>query len=479
MSTSLNAMEDTGDEPDAFDLFVKTCVGEYGWSLDPPRPPTPRAFDIFNDRHFSNYCGKSAQEVFSFFSELPRELRLEIWAVNLRQHRFLDVALSGPTGTGDNQQAGRCNPSKVATHQAFFRSRLASLSPLLSVCRESASVAKSFYSIRIPCSTTLNHAVFMPLSPEWDILNIYTHNVDDSARARVLSEFLHDLKTADLHGHGALHLCLDHRGMEALRDLDVTQLLPPVLQSYRASMAGLRRLFWRCTPRAGLTRIGGNLLHTRTLAWYSTTIPLFPCPDLAADAVEVDFIGADARCIAPDLHQVWVGQDPRPFTSLWAQIQRNAGLPESNSQCQCQVLLAADPCEDATLEQSGGSESPLAVPMGGRAAVDAYLSKEVAEFRRIMGGKSTGDFGRNELSQLEWRSALKDRAPPGVSPLASADEFVEVRVPATAVGFWLFDPADLERLPPANEHLAGKTVWRLADMCIKPELCVFNLQQKS
>lgn len=473
---------DLGEEEEtidpAFELFWLECAELFGWSLDPLPPIPARNFDIFNDRHFSNHDGKSTLPTFSRFGDLPSELRLKIWAINLRQHRFLDVVLTPPPGTGDNDPAGQ------HIYQAFFRSR--SLSPLFSVCHESANEANAFYSIRLACFTTPNHAGIMRLSPEWDMLNIYTHNGSDHHHwptlrepARAICEFLHDLKTADWHDRGAVHVCLDLKGMKALRDLDVTELAPHLRQSYQASVAGLRRIYFRCTPHADFIRMGCNLVFTRTLTWYSTTMPLIPRHNLAPDAVEVDFLGVDTRPIAPDLHDVWVGHDPRQISSLWTQIQRNAGLPQSNTQCQCRVLLAAEPDTDWRRRPPGG-HPPASIPMDNRASVDAYLSQEVANFCRNVDDNTKPLFGP-PIQPGEWRQALKARVPPGVPPLPSAEEFVDVRVPETAVGFWLFDPADLERLAPVNPagQFAGKGVWKnLSEFGVKPELCVFNLGRR-
>lgn len=493
MSTSSHVVEQ--DEPDDFESFIETCAQEFGWEPNTPEPPLPQSFTIFNDRYSSDQSGKrpDVRESFSAFNELPRELRLEIWTINLRRHRFLDVVLSNSaTDTVGHEQAyedelagedpQHSTKKTPAKYQASFRSRLASLSPLFSVCQESASAARNFYSIQLPCyATAANHVVSMPLSPEWDILNISTNNMTNASG--VLAEFFHDLRTTDLYGRGSSNLCLGHQEMKALSDIDVNRLSPPVRQSYQGSLTALRRLYWRCTPRADLARICGSLLRTRTLTWYSTTLPLFPGLDLAAGAMDIDFVGADSRPISPDLQDVWFGQDPRLFLPLWAQIQRNLGLDESNRRCECRVLLAAEPRGDEAVRYLADVERSHAVPshaMSGRASVDAYLSTEVAEFRKTVGAEESdrcpGSSGG--LGQSEWQLALRDRASLGVHLPASAEEFVKLRLPETAVGFWLFDPADLDRLPPARGSLTGKTLLRLGELRdVRPELCVFNLQR--
>lgn len=483
-----------------FDQMVDARAMDTNLKTPPPRSQGPRRFPIFNDNYHQSLervGGGRDENAFPLFGLLPAELRLKIWAMCLEQHRFLRIVLSHSTETTSEHQTDGTvrqdtltssgptddelllSSTKRPTYRVFFSNTPPS-SVLAEACLESARVARSFYSIPVPYTLTTpgetvseheKHGV-AALNPDWDILDI--HSSDSSPAAEHIVEFLHDLRTTDRRGRGTANLCIDHSQIAALAELDIPSLATPVLQSYKATVAGLHRLYWRTLPGESGRLMAGWPHHTQTLPWHNVSMPLMAA-DLSCPVVE--FAGADPRPdIAPDLHQVWVGRDPRGIPALWAQVERNLGVcagsqhmqgttssggeGQGGAGLQCRVLLASEP-------RGSGA------PMVDRAAVDAHLAGEVRGFCELL----EADWSGLPLHSRMWQTALGRFAPDLDALGMSAEEVAMARVSTTAVGFWLLDPAALGPVPddPITAYYQSKTVINMSELAIEPELCLFSL----
>ncbi|KAF3769055.1 hypothetical protein M406DRAFT_72008 [Cryphonectria parasitica EP155] len=407
-----------------------------------PRLPTSRKFSLFNDTYLRDRdgCNKgSRQEGFPQFSQLPVELRLQIWTMALGQHRFIHVVMSSkPLSPGDSKilmDRGIQYPSESVwrkPYRVFFRNR-PSPCILFRVCREAADVAREFYRIRIPCSRRGFQPTGLPqdyecpmlLSPEWDILNIQPYDTDINPQHLV--GFFHLLKIGDLRGLGAVNICLEERQVRALSQLDLTKVQPLVLQSYRETIAGLHRLYWR----SDFTAEGRGMIPIsqgdRVLPWYNVSLPIM------VESAPLDFVGPDPRAIAPDLHQVWFGRDPRQILPLWRQVESKlgvrAGQDAGGHPVQVRIILAGDTWREDNLNR-GVQCHPVDPYLRDRMLVDIHLTHEVRDFLQLVDRKVWGQL---------WRTALRRFAPDMGS--ASTEDFIDKRASNPALGFWLIDPA--------------------------------------
>ncbi|KAF3769479.1 hypothetical protein M406DRAFT_100488, partial [Cryphonectria parasitica EP155] len=205
--------------------YVQKTLASAPMSLDflPPdksdQPITPanaREFELFNDRHYYNNSPadggseSSRDDAFHLFCRLPLELRLKIWTINLKRHRFLHILVShkpdslghsgrdeateehteqaAQDGSSDEEFSNFAHQSQLEfdkTYEVCLRAE-----PLLSVlfytCRESARAAREFYRIPLRLSPTLPGRVATQpgrkkvvfLNPEWDILDFTYHGLD-------------------------------------------------------------------------------------------------------------------------------------------------------------------------------------------------------------------------------------------------------------------------------------------------------------
>lgn len=475
------ALEDAG-----FDQFSDTWT--MGTNLKPQlsRPPEPHGFSIFNDNYhpkLNRGGGNRDENAFPLFGLLPAELRLRIWVISLEQHRFLRTVLYRPTERTMDEVPDEADwPSELSTssladdesgldsakkptYRVFFLNTPPS-SALYEACSESARVARSFYSIPVPYSLTPPRETTWPgqhsvtaVNPEWDILDI--HSSDNSRTAEHIVEFLHDLRTADPRGKGTASLCIDQSQVKALAELNISRLAAPILESYKATVAGLCRLYWRTVPEEQGRVMAGWPYHTQTLPWYNVSMPLM------ADLSTIRFTGTDIRPIAPDLHQVWFGHDPRNLPALWDQVERNLGVCTGsqkttrgqNAGLQCRILLASEP----------------STRIIDRASVDIYLASEVQRFCNLLDDEWAG----LPLHKSMWRTALGRYAPEVDTLSMNSEEFATLRVSTTAVGFWLLDPEVLGPVSddPITAYYQSKTVINISKLAIKPELCLFSFSK--
>lgn len=431
----------------------------------------PHQFQTFNDDFLKqNFSIPTTNDTFPLFSHLPLELRLKIWTMYLisypRRNRFLRIDIQSraqPSLTDTNDD------HKVIDGQEY---RIFLRNPprpcvLSMVCTEAAGALSGLYRIRLPCylnrpSAQTKREGYVLLNPEWDILDVHNTNISSRGDTASIIHFLHDLKSRDPGGTGALNLSLDTRHAIQLAELNIRSLSPRVLNSYRHTIASLNRLFWRATPSCEGRVMSGYLNHRRTLPWYNVSMPLM------ANSSSIDFVGLDPRPFQPDLHQVWVGEDPRGIPIYWRRIEEalgvRAGQAARGQAFQCRILVALETWR----EPDRYSANPHIIV--DRTSAIQYLRQECESWDSLHG--KSGIFGA--VLEPFWYTA-QDKYTPDLPPI-SPSEVITTRLDLTAIGFWLFEPTAFS--DPNHDHftsanVVGKTVVKLVGK--HPELCLFGI----
>jgi len=427
-------------------------------------------FKTFNDDFFLRGSSASTfNQSFHFFSQLPLDLRLKIWTVYLQRHRFLriDILSSQPDSCFRATRSTTSNNENVACDQEYciFLQNSPPPCALSRVCHEAAQASREFYRVRLLChlhnsKEQHNRKGFALLNPEWDILDIHPRSFDDESTLNLI-RFLHYLRSRDPRNRGALNLSLHVRQAEALAELRIHSLPANAFESYKIIIANLHRLFWRLTSGYEARVMSGFLIHTRTLPWYNVSMPLM------ANNASIEFIGPDPRIFQPDMHQVWLGDDPRVISTYLKKIEETlgvqAGQATTGQALECRILLALETWKEPDRRQGGRS-------IVDRASVDNYLHEESQEWSSLL--DKSGPFGA--ILEPAWYRAQEKYAPkfPPISPA----EIITTRLDRTAVGFWLFEPAafpDPDHDPFTRANNAGKTVVNMVGKY--PEICLFNL----
>jgi hypothetical protein len=429
-------------------------------------------FKTFNDDFFKKGSSTStSNQKFPLFSRLPLDLRLKIWTTHLQRHRFLRInilSFQADSGYGASRSTNCSNNEDVVRDQEYciFLRNLPTPCALSRVCHEAAETSREFYRVHLPCYLNTSKEQrktkgLALLNPEWDILDIHLQSFDNINTLKFI-HFLHDLRSRDPRNQGALNLSLHIRQAKVLADLNLLSLSTIALDSYKHIIASLHRLFWRSTPLLEGRIMSGFLSHTRTIPWYNVSMPLM------ANSASIEFIGPDPRVFQPDMHQVWVGDDPRVISVYWDKIEKalevRAGEAATGQAFQCRILLALETWEEPDQHQR---QRHSIVDSG---SVCDYLLKESKQWCSLLDKSS--QFG--ELLESAWYRA-QEKYTPNFPPVCPWD-IITTRLDRTAVGFWLFEPKAFPELgsdPFTGANHEGKTVVNMVGQY--PELCLFDI----
>jgi len=353
---------------------------------------TPHHLHMINNYHHRSPADKA---VFTLFSSLPTELRLQIWKQAISKQRLIELEIA-PDEEGSQHE-----------YQVSVRSHFQLHSKLLRVNREARHFALSFYRIHIPCifPTGLNKApVTSPLylNPEHDILHLHiTHPAQHT-----FVPFLHDLKSHDPHHIGLLRLALDPNSTAAIHSV----LSPPshddIPAHFKATLTStltnLTDLIWTIHSPLGRPILGPLLGFPDAGIRFNHSMPLKPLTS------SFDLYGRDPRDatqVEKDLQYVLGWKDPRGMRAQWREVLRALGIVPPKPVRE-RVLFA----HEAESYREGVVDVETA---------ERYLREEDASWKR---------------SQVERELWFKRYAKVPVE----TDEELE-RVARPAVGFWLFE----------------------------------------
>jgi hypothetical protein len=277
---------------------------------------------VFNPRQ------TDTSSTFVLFSQLPSELRLNIWRHALHKERILRLHLSVPhfenrtsfvdrlksAGFRKPQPKDNFGPYSVTLdgHQV--------LSKLLSVCRESREETLLHYRAHIPCRflrlkkndsmwEILNTASLEDawdnlttpgtfyFNPEWDFLRISCW----PRTSAHLPTFLYDLKTRyDPHGIGLLNLVLSSD--LHMHDVDPEALSPDIRDSFEQTLRQLHEVFFYDSCTYGRMNLP-VLFGVKIEMWLNRSFPI------GTEIPAFERLSPDPRPITNDLRKQAIGGD--------------------------------------------------------------------------------------------------------------------------------------------------------------------------
>ncbi|KAK7703361.1 hypothetical protein SLS64_009028 [Diaporthe eres] len=474
--------------------------------------------DIFNSRYFDRQSSPAsgAGMEFPLFAQLPRELRLQIWAWHLPRRRFLRVLLeesggaqqggsepepevfqpddddewasifaAGPSETEagtETETETEIWPSVGSTAPLLRVTFLGAPSPVMPalrlVCREARDAHNSVYRIRLPslaripwgvgtrdCTTT---RIVAHLNSELDILSLQTPSSSEIVALNLLPLFLHHLLQHDFSPSplrfGVRHLCVDLRHLgsdyrdsgDKARPDGPAPLAPDVLASVRLAVSHLRGLYLRLTTSHLEPRVmSGPFANTRSLPWYNASVPVLPGASWGFPGEVGPVPGGDPRLADPE--------GAADLRQVWIGSQLRPSLDVWAGLRRAWVV----PARGAGIRVRALYGRGRTDCGGGRgSSLRAYLREERAAWRSLTDPATEMGAPMRECFQNAQRTFL-----PGHLVVAP-EEWISRREPHTAVGFWLIDPEVLEAAQTTGH--VGKKIVNLSGAAEDIELRVLR-----
>ncbi|KAJ4388906.1 hypothetical protein N0V93_006367 [Gnomoniopsis smithogilvyi] len=329
---------------------------------------TTDAFDIFNDRYYGQEyqsfvsTDKPASCNFPLWSNLPQEIRLQIWTLHFHKHRFLRVLLEEVTdldpspdvearqGAGVPTSNSYCaegsdgdfdgwgavfseqlqdmaeTKKKELLRITFLDNPMPSMSSLQLVCRESYKAYTSFYPIHLPAFVRASYKpgvdskyktarIVARLHPDLDTLSLETPHAPQIIELNLLPLFLHTLVQCDSSPanirFGIRNLCVDlaHLSSDHTFDSDepdgrnnnTTSLPPEISSSVRLAVSHLRNLYLRLVVQHLEPRVmSGPLSGSGARPWYNASMPIIPDPSWSFTSTVEAVNGIDPRLTLPE-----------------------------------------------------------------------------------------------------------------------------------------------------------------------------------
>lgn len=260
---------------------------------------------------------------FKKFSELPKEIRLDIWECALRRDRIVEVTL---------KYGGTHARSTILKRGRGMNT------PLLSVSREARFAAESFYQVSIPYTDADRPEIqgHFRFNPNYDTL--YVHFKDGR---HFFLAFLAHLMESDPMGIGLKRLAVDINDVISLRKVDMHSG-----DDFKAIREGSIPLLERLsevlfvsvepTGRLWMKYLTGLRQWQHVVEYHST------CP-IWGRAAGFERIPRDPRACGDDLQRVFTGTtDPRKAMVAWNQTLEKWGVP-STTQTNHRLLISCIP----------------------------------------------------------------------------------------------------------------------------------------
>lgn len=285
--------------------------------------------------------------VFHLFSDLPKEIRLQVWEDAVPRDRLIHLFLTAHKGrryelADDKPRYLERNALKKPISGERYRAVAEGVSlhsKFLRVNSESRAVALQFYRVHIPvyltgANRTEKTALFF--NPEHDFLHI----VADAPVNKTLIDFVWDLKAYDPKDVGLLKLAVDldsfcANDLQHLRQPDV-----PLIRQRTAlveTLSQLKEVWFLNLHPTGLSRKDAQETH-----------PQHPCKafPVAGGLPTLERIGADPRGeeLQQALGRICIGEiDPREIVFRWRRLLKTWEIEHEEGKVQYRVLFATCP----------------------------------------------------------------------------------------------------------------------------------------
>lgn len=266
-------------------------------------------YQIFNvNQEQGNHA--AGHQSFALFSQLPEDLRLQIWRTSLQHERMIQICIHPILGAGVD--SGGISHIPQPRYRAAVRGHRV-LSKLFRVSHEARGAALAFFRVQIPCtftrtapkqalatvSATPGHNI-LPFNPEHNVLQLSASFWSGDSNVK---DFLLDLKALDTRGVGLRKLAIDVDDWP-LRKEEANKSSSPSLARAESRTADLRALF------AGLNEV----LFTTTVSLGRILVPARPRRDDSQR--EVLFLNRAMPVCAHTPTFTRVPRDPRPVATV-------------------------------------------------------------------------------------------------------------------------------------------------------------------
>ncbi|KDN72139.1 hypothetical protein CSUB01_09724 [Colletotrichum sublineola] len=288
---------------------------------------------------------------FTFFAQLPTELRVLIWQHALRRHRMIHVVLQKRVERGGGNEAkiaerysllNGLGRSVCGNHYKVIIPKRHTLLPdnVMMVNKEAQAVVIAFYPVRIPCCVKSSvdmegKTPMLCLNFDWDYLRISADNA-----LSLFFDFLHDLRAYDPRGRGLRHLVVEdsHFRIPEIPSLSPTYLDARTLTAFKATLAELKTIWFKNTPPGGR---GLDILTWMRANVFNYGFPVFPAFTFFEPPLP------DPRDVSRDLRNVGGSvPDWRERPLGWRMLLRRLGIsPEKVERApgvDVRVMVASD-----------------------------------------------------------------------------------------------------------------------------------------
>ncbi|KAK7735600.1 hypothetical protein SLS53_007514 [Cytospora paraplurivora] len=309
-------------------------------------------FSFLNDRHTqlsacNTFQPPSAQ--FTYFSELPTELRLRIWELALPRQRLLTLDIvagrSEPTSTQRQRsealyQTRDARGNVVSGADYVLRMRSTGyLSPLVRVNSDANRAVSGFYRVHMPVrgrrdlSDDSGATLCLRFCPETDTINLH---VDRDGHDASFADVVHDAAACDPMGKGILHMAIGGYSMPS----EIRLPLDPISVHIRAQNAlistlnNLHSVTLIDIVRGSARRMFSSLQEYDVR--FNRSMPLW------STAASFSAPQTDPRPIEHDLDLVCLGWDPRAIIRAWQTLETAFGVSPTPAE-RMRVLVAALP----------------------------------------------------------------------------------------------------------------------------------------
>ncbi|PQE04505.1 pectinesterase precursor protein [Rutstroemia sp. NJR-2017a BVV2] len=422
---------------------------------------------LFNDAHLAPSRKKSSLE-FHLFSSLPREIRLCIWSLSLKQRRFIPICgrntKDDPNSNHDDQlqlYSSRNELGKIVSGSHYELSINAPesfiASPLFSTTRESRFAALEFYRLRLPLVQGQ-----IRISPEYDVVFLHDRQKYNSGFGDIFADILHDIRAYDPKDEGVMHLALAGTSFAYSRFLPLYH--PIAAASFVDILNTKLRSLWCLEQLLGKSRVYGPIpadlrFGAKGPPHILTTCPLVPpVSKIGRSYIGFDYIESDPRSVQEDLKFMSFMLDPRRFYRKWCALEESLGVQRTGAfsfkVCITTEMYPLEEWEEDDLEDH------VSTRLGVRQVVERNHQIEAEAWPRVI--KFWGS------DWPDWNDSSYGR----VLNKKSDDHAQSPENGTTTIGMWVFPGDAFEKENSSIQYDRCKQVFQVAET---PGLVVFDI----